>query len=219
MDAAVHAEIANERVLLIDLENCPSQIQHLNDNLSHYTQVVICYAHTNAKIPLDWLMPLSTTIGSNRLKIFKMSSQGKNSADFGISFHAGVLMSQLPDSSEFFIMSDDTDLDHVVNLLKGQGRKAQRIGVRSDEKTTCISKPQQVVSPDIKIYCAHLVTYIKNRPAKKATLVNSIASKLQVLPEAAESVLNGLVKSGALTINDAKPVYNDQKIRALALAE
>lgn len=219
MDAAVHAGIANERVLLIDLENCPSQIQHLNDNLSHYTQVVICYAHTNAKIPLDWLMPLSTTIGNNRLKIFKMSSKGKNSADFGISFHAGVLMSQLPDNSEFFIMSDDTDLDHVVNLLKGQGRKAQRIGVRGDEKATCQDNPRQVAEPEINSYCAHLVTYIKNRPAKKATLVNSIASKLQILPEAAESVLDGLVKAGALTINNEKPVYDDEKIRFLASAK
>ena len=50
-----------------------------------------------------------------------MTSGGKNSADFGICFFAGVLMQQLPKETHFVIISNDTDLDHVVNLLKGQG--------------------------------------------------------------------------------------------------
>jgi hypothetical protein len=59
------------RVLLIDLENCPDQISQLQEKLEQFSQVVICYAQTGAKIPLDWLIPLSATVISNKLKIFK----------------------------------------------------------------------------------------------------------------------------------------------------
>jgi hypothetical protein len=108
------------RVLLIDLENCPDQISQLQEKLEQFSQVVICYAQSGAKIPLDWLIPLSGTVSSNKLKIFKMTNGGKNAADFGICFFAGVLMQQLHKQTHFVIISNDTDLDHVVNLLKSQ---------------------------------------------------------------------------------------------------
>ena len=87
------------KVLLIDLENCPNQILQLQEDLEQYTQVVICYAKTGVKIPLDWLMPLSATVTQNKLKIHKMANIGKNSADFGICFFAGALMQQFQKSS------------------------------------------------------------------------------------------------------------------------
>ena len=206
------------KILLIDLENCPNQIQQLPKSLIEYTQVVICYAHSTAKIPLDWLMPLNDTINNNKLKIYKMATTGKNSADFGICFFAGMLMQQMPEESHFVIMSDDTDLDHVVNLLNSQNRTAQRIGVRKEEKSstqTILATSTPNESP-LQIYCAHLVTYKKNRPAKKATLLNSIKNKFKDTPDITNAVLSSLVKHGALTINENKRIYNDKKISELA---
>ncbi len=206
------------KILLIDLENCPNQIQQLPKSLIEYTQVVICYAHSTAKIPLDWLMPLNDTINNNKLKIYKMATTGKNSADFGICFFAGMLMQQMPEESHFVIMSDDTDLDHVVNLLNSQNRTAQRIGVRKEEKSstqTILATSTPNESP-LQIYCAHLVTYKKNRPAKKATLLNSIKNKFKDTPDITNAVLSSLVKHGALTINENKLIYNDKKISELS---
>ncbi len=216
---AIEADCNKSKILLIDLENCPSQIQQLQKSLINYTQVVICYAHSTAKIPLDWLMPLNDTINQNRLKIYKMATVGKNSADFGICFFAGMLMQQMPEESHFVIMSDDTDLDHVVNLLNSQNRTAERVGVRKEEKTTVhttshTNKPEP--SP-IQVYCAHLVSYKKNRPAKKATLLNSIKNKFKDTPDITNSVLSSLVKHGALVIQENKLVYNDKKITELSL--
>ena len=76
------------RVLLIDLENCPSQINQLMNNLEQYSHVVVCYAQSGAKIPLDWVVPLTATVNNDRLKIVKMPNNGKNAADFGITFWA-----------------------------------------------------------------------------------------------------------------------------------
>lgn len=79
------------RVLLIDLENCPSQINQLMTHLEKYSMVVVCYAQSGAKIPIDWLMPLTGIVNNKRLKWVKMPTTGKNAADFGITFWAGVL--------------------------------------------------------------------------------------------------------------------------------
>jgi len=214
------------RVLLIDLENCPDQIYQLQENLEQFSQVIICYAQTGAKIPLDWLIPLSAMVSSNKLRIFKMANIGKNAADFGICFFAGSLMQQLHKETHFVIISNDTDLDHVVNLLKSQGRSAERMGTRKDEKETGSKTAKNnaakatveaivVVSP-IKIYCMHLVTYSKNRPAKKDTLINSIKNKFKESPKTAVEVFKLLTTHGAVTVSETKVTYNDKKIRELA---
>lgn len=219
------------RILLIDLENCPDQIYQLQEKLEQFSQVVICYAQTGVKIPLDWLIPLSVTVSSNKLKIFKMTSGGKNAADFGICFFAGVLMQQSHKETHFVIISNDTDLDHVVNLLKSQGRSAERMGNKKEEKETTQAtkttleatqatkiKAEATVSiSPIKMYCMHLVTCSKNRPAKKDTLINSIKSKFKDSPGAsAVEVFRLLVTQGAVTISGDKVSYNDKKIKELA---
>jgi len=181
---------------------------------------VICYAQTGVKIPLDWLIPLSVTVSSNKLRIFKMTSGGKNAADFGICFFAGVLMQQSHKETRFVIISNDTDLDHVVNLLKSQGRLAERIGNKKEEKETTKATKTTVeatvsISP-IKMYCMHLVTYSKNRPAKKDTLLNSIKNKFKDSPEAAVEAFRLLTSQGAVTVSENKVSYNDKKIKELA---
>ena len=85
---------ATPKVLLIDLENCPTQIQQLKVDLDHFLQIVICYAHSQAKIPLSWLNELAEAIQHNKLRVIQMAQGGKNSADFGLAFFAGVLMQE-----------------------------------------------------------------------------------------------------------------------------
>jgi DNA polymerase III delta subunit len=208
------------RVLLIDLENCPDQIHQLQKSLEQFSQVVVCYAQTGAKIPLDWLIPLSTTVISNKLKIFKMANGGKNAADFGICFFAGALMQQLHKETHFVIISNDTDLDHVVNLLESQGRSAERIGTKKEEKKIPKATEITVLARDsvslIHTYCVHLVTYSQNRPAKKDTLLASIRNKFKDDPEVATAVFKLLTTQGAIAVSENKVSYNDKKIKELA---
>jgi len=202
------------KVLLIDLENCPSQINVLNETLNEYAQVVICYAQTGSKIPLDWLMPLNEIINSGRLKIFKMANAGKNSADFGISFYAGVLMQQLPIDTHFVIMSNDTGLEHVVSLLRNQNRVAERIGTKKDEsRLTATSGVDALV---LKKICSHLLTYKNNRPANKGSLLNSINSKFKEMPSIGGSILLVLEKTGVVSLQSDKVIYNEKKMLELS---
>jgi len=201
-------EVKNIKILLIDLENCPSQILQLQENLEEYTKVIICYAKTGVKIPLDWLIPLSAVVNEKKLNVFKMANIGKNSADFGISFFAGSLMQQFQQKAHFVIISNDTDLDHVVNLLISQGCTAERIGL----KKNIVVAGNNPDSSALQLYCLHLVTHSGNRPSKEETLLNSIKNKLKDKPEDSKDILQALIKRKILTIAEKKVVYNDNKI-------
>ena len=202
-------------VLLIDLENCPSHIHQLQEHLERFSQVIICYAHSGAKIPLDWLMPLSAAVSENKLKIFKLANTGKNAADFGICFFAGILTQQLPKETHFVIVSNDTDLDHAVSLLKSQERSAERIGTKGKPSSAL---PDEPLSPVAK-YCAHLVSYSKTRPATKATLLKSIKNKFKDSPETADHVFKSLTEQGIATISGNKVSYNNKKIQEITIEQ
>ncbi len=203
------------KVLLIDLENCPNQLNNLPTDLSNYLQVVICYAQSNAKVPLNWITPLSNAIAANKLKIIKMEHPGKNSADFGICFFAGVLMQELPKETHFIIMSNDTDLDHTVQLLRSQGRTSDRVGYKKeDEHILEKIKPSQTNSTSL--YCIFLITHHKNRPVKHDGLLNSIKHLYKNDPETADSVYKKLIAKTAIKITDNIVSYNEKVIQELA---
>jgi nitrogen regulatory protein PII len=218
-DVGIEAQNKTDRVLLIDLENCPSQIQQLMRNLEHYSQVVICYAQSGAKIPIDWLVPLSSIVNDNRLLVKKMTNGGKNAADFGITFWAGVIMSQLPIHAHFTIVSNDSDLDHVVSLIKSQQRTAERIGTKiSVLPISGMGEPAiKAKIGQLEEYCLQLAKHNKSRPAKKETLINNIKSKFKdngVLPE---ELFNQLLKEGAIALKEANKItYNENTITKLA---
>ncbi|MDP3010055.1 MAG: PIN domain-containing protein [Methylococcales bacterium] len=210
------------RVLLIDLENCPSQINQLMTHLEKYSMVVVCYAQSGAKIPIDWLMPLTGIVNNKRLKWVKMPTTGKNAADFGITFWAGVLMAKLPPNTHFDIVSNDTDLDHVVGLLIDQKRTAERVGTKKEN----LPIPTAIVTTktDLKLqeyylheYCLSLINMKTGKPAKKETLLNSIKAKFKSDNIDAEQLVKSLIKNGIIdSSNENKIMYNEQKLIQLA---
>ena len=206
------------KVLLIDLENCPGKIQQLQEDLKDYTKVVICYAATGAKIPLDWLLALNETINSNRLQIYKMETVGKNSADFGICFYAGMLAQQLGQYADFTIVSDDTDLDHLVSLLTSQSHTAKRQGKEKTAKVlskVVASNISQEVIDGVRLYCEYLATPNASRPGSVTTLKNSICSHMKQNQKISSLVLEHLVNLKVVSINETKTVYNNAKIGAV----
>lgn len=197
----------SHEVLIIDLENCPNQIHELKKSLDQYSIVVICYAQSHARIPLDWLMPLNNVINEKRLRIYKMTESGKNSADFGIAFYSGMLIQECPADTRFTIVSNDSDMDHVVHLLVDQGRSAQRIG-----NSKRIPVKQTQVSEDFIRYCQFLQKYPKVRPVRKEGLRNSIKSQLKYDESSADKLANQLAQRGILSINESKVTYNGSLI-------
>jgi hypothetical protein len=219
MTAVADTSAEPAKVLLIDLENCPSQINDLLAKLGSYSQIVICYAQSGAKVPLDWLMPLSEAIGSQRLKIIKMASVGKNAADFGICFFAGVLMQQFPPRTSFTILSDDTDLDHVVRLLTGEGRQAARFGGKKEDKPVpAVVAAETEVPRTMSSFCAALLAHPNNRPVKEDALLNHLRSHFRQSQSLAEHICKQLVQGGAVELSDGKVRYVDARLRALSIA-
>lgn len=209
-------EIENHlhRILMIDLENCPNQIGQLMNHLEQYEQIIICYAQSGAKVPLDWIIPLTAVINENRLKIVKMPNGGKNAADFGIAFWAGILLAQTSTGSHFDIVSNDTDLDHVVSLLSSQQCSAKRIATQKQDDPALNTHTHPRTS--VQAYCLHLNTHQKNRPVKKETLLNHINSKFNGSRIDAEKLFEDLCKQGAIKLVDNKISYIQKRITELA---
>jgi len=207
-------EKSKHKILMIDLENCPNQIQQLMDDLQQYAQIVVCYAQSGAKIPLDWIIPLTTVVNQNRLKIVKMPNGGKNAADFGITFWAGLLMGQTDTDAHFDIVSDDADLDHAVSLLNDQQRSAKRIRSKKEKPPA----PTAVInhSTSARAYCLLLNTHQENRPASKDASLNHIKSKFNGAGVDAEGLLAELCQHGAIKLVDNKISYIQKRITELA---
>lgn len=134
------------------------------------------------------------------------------------------LAQQLDGEAEFTIVSDDSDLDHLVSLLGGQGHTVLRKGKEKPVASSLqpATEPASVapvirdVASGVRLYCGHLVQHSGNRPASETTLRNSIRTRMGQNLAMTEAVLEQLVKLKALSINGTKVVYQPTKITQLA---
>jgi hypothetical protein len=202
------------RALLIDLDNCPKQIDLLHQALAGITRAVACYGGVEPKVQVGLVPLLAAAINEGKLEIIKMEKKGRNAADFGLAFWAGRLAAELPPETEFIILSQDGDLDHVVSLLRRAGRKVERL----DGKTSKIeiapkpasAKSHQPAATTIKRslddfvgdYCRQHLKTGKARPAKKTTLMNSIKSCFKKHKEVnPEKIVQALLERGIIAID------------------
>ena len=201
-------QIAVVRALLIDLDNCPRQIERLPETLTEYARVIACYGGTEPKVPLGMVPLLATAIHEGRLAIIGMQKKGKNAADFGLAFWAGRLAAEMPPDTEFLILSQDTDLDHVVHMLQGSKRRVERLDGKVHRTKRISPEPlEQLVETDgdvVTEYCTVYLQPARSRPVRKVTLSNSIRAfcknhKKNIKPE---EILHGLVARGTVVIDD-----------------
>lgn len=198
------------QALLIDLDNCPRQIEQLPQTLADFARVIACYGGAEPKVPLSLVPFLATAIQQGKLEIIGMKKKGRNAADFGLAFWAGRLMAEMPADTMFSILSQDSDLDHVVHLLQSANRRVARIGdqlipqllelgeVPDDPADALV---EGVV--DEATVAAYVALHLKpgrSRPAKKITLSNSIQSFLRNHKKTVTvaAVLQGLQDRGLL---------------------
>ncbi len=199
------------RALLIDLDNCPRQIEELPEALAGFQRAIACYGGVEPKVHVSVVPLLAAAINEGKLEIIGMQKRGKNAADFGLAFWAGRLSAEMPAETEFLILSQDVDLDHVVNLLRSAGRNVERIDGKTSKieianKPASTPRQQKTATRSIagfveEYYLKYLQTG-KPRPVKKTTLLNSIKSAFKNKKEIkSEEVLQGLVARGIVAID------------------
>jgi len=209
------------RALLIDLDNCPRQLDRLPETLTEYTRVIACYGGAEPKVPLGMVPLLATAIHEGRLAIIGMQKKGKNAADFGLAFWAGWLAAEMPPDTEFLILSQDTDLDHVVHMLQSANRHVERLdGKVHRTKKVSPHPPEQQGDTDgdaVAEYCTVYLQAGRSRPVRKVTLSNSIRAfcknhKKHIKPE---EILRGLVARGVVVIDEKGRVTYAEAVPAL----
>ncbi len=204
---------SEHRVLLIDLDNCPRQIQMLPQTLSVFSRIIACYGGEDPKVHLRLVSLLATAINEGKLEIVGMEKKGKNAADFGLAFWAGRLMAEMPPETEFVILSQDADLDHIINMLRKADRKAERINGKAkrvkkphalkDNQEPLNGTTNSLIDEAIEKYTLQHLQTDNSRPRKKATLLNSIKAFFKKRKWIkTEDILQGLVERGILHIDE-----------------
>lgn len=112
------SEEAIRKILIIDIENRPAEISNVLDYIKQYDQVLICFARSGSKIPLDDLLIWVTLLNNKKLKVVRSELLVKNAADFAIAFHLGILAANKEVKYHFTIMSSDKALECLKALVK-----------------------------------------------------------------------------------------------------
>ncbi|BAP54735.1 hypothetical protein THII_0438 [Thioploca ingrica] len=206
--------VENVSVLLIDLDNCPNQIEQLAQNLEKYARIIVCYGSQPPKISLNLALLLANPIYHKRLEFVGMQKSGKNAADFGLCFYAGRLSAQMSvEQTEYLIVSNDADLDHAVNLLIQQGCKAKRIGNKHTSESaildlTIIDDLPQKITLIATEYRSKKSAHFKSRPAKKATLLNDIRAFCRnKFPNHEQEIFDFLEQQAYFKVEGEKIIY------------
>ena len=177
---------APPRVLLIDLDNCPQQLNQLPSNLAGFSRIVVCYGSQEPKLPLGLVTALAEPIIGGHLEIVGMEKNGRNAADFGLCFHAGKLMAEMPPETEFTLLSEDGDLDHAVNLLRANQRSARRMNGRHGKQAKTLNESSATAAA--QDYATQRLRPGKARPASLKTLLKGIGGftrmRYKVKPQA-----------------------------------
>lgn len=214
-------------ILFIDIENCPSKIDELIEDFKVFQKIVICYAKTGVKIPLEWLLVLNDCVTNDRLELVKMSEIANNSADFGITFLLGRYFEHY---DHFTVYSDDKDFDVVIELIgRTEGKSAERFGkISTMESAETIDLDDHVVMVSVPIKLEPTFENVKllvknylektpdrSRPVKRQGLFNSICSRLnkldcedEVKKDLSNQIIYHLEKIKAISFNNEKIKYN-----------
>ena len=129
------------RVFLVDLDNCPGEFLRIAGEANDGVRVIGCHGAKEPTVSLGLVPRIAELLSSQRLQIVSMRQGGKNAADFGLTFWGGWLAGQLPPETEFVVVSNDTDLDHLVSLLVTSGRSARRMTASTHKVTTLSTAP------------------------------------------------------------------------------
>jgi hypothetical protein len=195
---------SGQRILLLDLDNCPQHLARLPMELDRFSRIIACYGAVEPRLGLSLVRSLATAIHEGRLEFVGMRIKGKNAADFGLAFWAGRLLTETPPDTEFVILSGDQDLDHVVDLLHRENRRAQRVGKAGEPAEANNGKA-------IREYVTDRLRPEIQRPKRRQSLLNSIRSFFQnqvgIDPN---GVLNELIVRGVVQIDEQGVVtYRD----------
>ncbi|WP_257223141.1 MULTISPECIES: PIN domain-containing protein, partial [unclassified Acinetobacter] len=204
-----------KKILLLDIENLHKTENELLTYLKQYSSIYLVYAKSPISFSLDGLVKLSPFIMNGKLKVLKMPKIGKDAADFGLTFIAGQLSTQVSAKEfSFDVMSNDHSMGYVVDLLKIAKFEAKIIHEKPLVSVHVINevKAEQNVGELIFQYCEYL-TKNAARPAKLESLLNSLKAILKVSDDVAKVLVELLKKHKIIRLDNSKIFYQDPSLQ------
>lgn len=220
-----------QKILLLDIENCPHSSERLLAQLKQYAQVCLVYAKSNMSLSLDDLVQFEPYLRDQRLKLLKMPTVGKDSADFGLAFLAGRLSQyHNPSEAAFDVFSNDRAIGYIVELLQQFGFNAVHlksevvVPVAPPSNTAQIELPikknkeKTETIPTFKIE-QHLQklaeVLVKNQPKTTTALCNGIRAWLKIEHQQANALMLFMQQQKIIQIQNKTVAYQKQKLKQI----
>lgn len=190
--------------VFVDFEN----VQELDLSIIGEKDVIftLLIGPTQKKLDADLverLLGCSTTV-----QLVRLTSPGKNSLDFALSYYAGKASANDP-GGYIHIVSKDRGFDPLIEHLRAKGVKAKRHDGFETLTFAATEKPKEIlaVDPVVKVL-EHLRKNINNRPKQEKTLITHLSSLFgKKMTNADLSLLVGrLKKAGFLKISEKRAV-------------
>ena len=189
--------------LFIDYENVsPELITELSGN-----QIVLIFTGTNqSKINRD--LVVSTQPFGKQIQWIVIEGNGKNAADFHISFYLG-LYSEKEKTASFSILSKDTGFDPLVKHLILKGIKCKRIDdINKFIKSKTIPNKNKSVDEIVIDLENHFQKCNKNvRPKTSGKLITFVKSRGNLDEINVKPVIDKLIVNKFIEIKDEKVIY------------
>lgn len=208
--------------VLIDFENV--HVKSLDLLQGEHFHVIVFLGPKNTKLPVDLVLAMQGL--GERAEYVLLEASGTNALDFHLAFHLGRLATADP-AGFFHIISKDTGFDPLILHLKS--RKVFSARSASIEEMPCF-QPAVVTLPAVlakapavtgtaptqssfeelcRVAVEHLIKFKAAKPAKTATLHNSLHVRLgKTLPASIiDVVCSELVKRGYVKVNGSKVTY------------
>ena len=201
---STHEGTVRTNYLLIDLENVKPG--NLGLVAGGHFKVKVFIGANQKNLPVSMAMALQS-FGPDA-EYVQIEGQGKNALDFHIAYYIGRIAAA--EQNVFFhIISGDTGFDPLIAHLKSKKIYCQRSA--SIETIPLIQMLNGKSVPDrVEAFLEFLRTPKVTKPRTRKTLGNMTRAKFanQLADEEVEKVIDGLIKKGAIGVQETKVTYH-----------
>lgn len=188
------------KAVLLDLENNMPPAQLFRDIVEHYPVLYLFNCQGKFEYSLEDLTEFSSWISSGQIVILDIPETAQKEFEYAVV--VGQLMALLEDGTHVDVISAMSSSQMLLDMMKGSNIRCSLIQIQP-EQDTAFERPKYKIPSLEKIKATPYLQMVKKycdamakaagKPNTLASLKNSVANILQLLPDHAQQVVGMLI--------------------------
>ncbi|CAM4218265.1 hypothetical protein [Acinetobacter pragensis] len=188
------------KAVLLDLENNMPPAQLFRDIVEHYPVLYLFNCQGKFEYSLEDLTEFSSWISSGQIVILDIPETAQKEFEYAVV--VGQLMALLEDGTHVDVISAMSSSQMLLDMMQGSNIRCSLIQIQP-EQDTAFERPKYKIPSLEKIKATPYLQMVKKycdamakaagKPNTLASLKNSVANILQLLPDHAQQVVGMLI--------------------------